>query len=108
MSVVINSDGEILVALAASQFRTVAGDDTLTEADLGGVVLVSAPATLTLPSVVGLRAGLTITIKSLTSAGSVFVVPNGSELIDGDPSKEMLFQYSSMSILSDGSEWRVV
>lgn len=108
MSRVINADGEILVTLAGYSLRTLAGDTALTAADMGAVILVSVPATITLPPIAGLPVGVPLTIKSLTAAGNVAVVPDGAETIDGETSKEIEFQYSAMTVISDGTNWSVI
>ena len=108
MSQVINSNGEILISLAAYSQRWVSGNDTILETDMGGIIFVSAPATLTLPAVSSVGVGIPLTIKNLSSEGPVIVAANGAELIDGDNTKTIAFIYSSMTLVCDGSTWRVI
>lgn len=108
MSRVINADGEILVALAGYSLRTLSGDTALTAADLGGLILVDVPATITLPPIADLPVGVPLTVKNLAPAGGVTVVPDGSETIDGETEITMEFQYSAVTLVSDGTNWWLI
>lgn len=108
MSQVINSNGEILISLAAYNQRWISGDDAILETDMGGIIFVSAPATVTLPDVASVGVGIPLTIKNISSEGPVIVAASGAELIDGDNTKTIAFQYSSMTLMCDGSAWRVI
>lgn len=50
-----------------------------------------------------------ITIKKIDSSSySVTVIPQGTETIDLDTSKTILYQFTSFSIISDGNNWFIV
>lgn len=67
-------------------------------------VEVTAAVTITLPTAVGI-AGKDYIIDS-NHAGDTTVVPNGSETIEGETSQTVPTQ-SSMTVYSDGSNWRI-
>lgn len=68
----------------------------------GGDVLVSLPAAST-------YYGKIYYIKKTDGSGNlVKIEPDGSETIDDEDSIELSEQYSTIGILSDGSNWRVL
>jgi hypothetical protein len=78
-----------------------------TIADSAQTVLVNASSdcTLTLPSAAS-NNGKMIYFKNLTT-NQVTLVGSGGELIDGDASLIIQFQYSSLRLISDGTAWYI-
>lgn len=64
--------------------------------------------TLALPAAVTVGSGKVYYIKKIDSGiGLVTVDPDGSETIDGDLTPDLVSQYESWMISSDGSNWHV-
>lgn len=104
---VFTADGRLKVSIVASGSQVVAGDTTLTT--LVAYVWVQAACTITLPAIATVPQNTPMTIKVVVTGSPVVVVDgNGSELIDGDLTKTILFSYSAMTIVHDGSQWRIV
>lgn len=76
---------------------------TVTEDDY--VILCSNTFTLTLPTAVG-HDGVK-TIKNI-GTGTITIVCDGVETIDGGTTAELSIQYESISIISDGGNWYVI
>lgn len=64
--------------------------------------------TITLPSAATLEDGWCCTIKKLGSTADITISPDGVETIDGDLSRLMRQKLEATSIVSDGSNWRVL
>ncbi len=47
-------------------------------------------------------------IKQLGSSGSVIIVPNGAETIDGQPQLILGARFNSATIITDGTEWWII
>lgn len=63
---------------------------------------ISSPATLLLPAA-DLRLGLLLTIKDagFATANNITILPNGTDLIDGQPSVTMSLNYQSISLIPE-------
>jgi hypothetical protein len=88
-----------------TQFATITTNTTLTASNC--TVLVNAAGgniTVTLPTAIG--ATYACYVKRIdNSANTVSVNTTASQAIDGQASQGILFQYTSMSVKSDGSNW---
>jgi hypothetical protein len=62
--------------------------------------------TLTLPTAVGI-VGQFFIIKN-SGTGVITVDGNGSETIDGVANKILSVQYQSITVLSDGTNWKII
>lgn len=86
-----------------------ASSDTLD--DTNHIVLCDATSnaiTINLPAASG-SSGLIYHIKKVDSSINIITIdPNGSELIDGDTTKEITEQHTSVQIVCDGSAWYVI
>jgi len=72
-----------------------------------GVDASGAAVTVNLPTASGI-AGATFTIqKTDSSANTVTVDPSGAETINGQSTKIINFQYSTMDIVSNGTNWAI-
>lgn len=69
------------------------------------VYLVSGTTTLTLPTAVG-RVNM-YTVKNV-GVGVVTIQPQATQTIDGSANATLPVQYTSISLVSDGSHWNVV
>jgi hypothetical protein len=68
----------------------------------------SATFTITLPTAVGIS-GRIYVIKKIDSSGNAITVDaNASETIDGTLTKSLNFQYESITIQSDGTNWYIL
>lgn len=89
-------------ALAALSFiRTTAVDTTLSASD--EILVVSAGATVTLPKASNYKNKQFNIIRSGT--GTVTIVPSGTDTINGDTSLDLVAQWSSVVVVSDGLNW---
>jgi hypothetical protein len=90
--------------------RTVSTTATLTAADQ--IVLADASGgafSVNLPAVAAVVAGTTFTIKKIdASAYTVTIEANGTEEIDGELQQVIAFQFTSITVVSDGVTWHVV
>ncbi len=86
-------------------------DVTSASADLtvgtsNDVILTSASGIgITLPTAG--TSGRVYHIKNISS-GSIVIYASGSETIDGDNTKSITNQYSSLQVVSDGSNWNII
>jgi archaellum component FlaG (FlaF/FlaG flagellin family) len=90
----LNSLSNAVTVVSAD--HTVAADDS--------IILVNGTATITLTAGEDSRV---LIIKNIGS-GTVTVAPDGAETIDGEASKVISFQYSSMTIVSYSSNWYII
>ena len=81
-------------------------DINITLENHNDIVLVSGSPTIFLPTAVGLT-GKIYTVKNVSS-GCVVIAASGSQLIDGDASKDLPAQYSSLQIVSDNDNWNII
>lgn len=77
------------------------GEKTLLANAAGGNVLIN------LPTAVGNLAKFHIK-RIDSSVNSVTIDPNGAQTIDGETTKNIAFQWSSMTIVSNGSNWVMI
>ncbi len=70
-------------------------------------ILVSATATITLPTAVGIS-GRMYTIKNIASGITVTVDANSTETIDGALTQVITAQWTSITIISDNANWYIV
>lgn len=98
-------DDQISYANLAVTSKT--ADYTATTSDT--VILVDATSgdvTITLPTA---SSGLHYYIKKTDSSGNKVVVDgNASETIDGNTTQDIISQYDTMEIVSDGSNWLIL
>jgi hypothetical protein len=85
---------------------------TYTETATSGEVInlldcTSNAIAIDLPTAVGNTAKITFK-KIDNSANTPTVTPDGSETIDGEANQEILFQYTSFTIISDGANWYII
>lgn len=76
--------------------------DTLLDAT-HALVLVSATATISLPTAVGTTGRLYNVVR--TGTGLVTIQPDGAETISGDASLVLTSQWDSVVFVSDGTNW---
>jgi hypothetical protein len=90
------------IVLTKSTDYTVTGSEATGEI----VMLCSNTITITLPTAISFGARF-ITVKNI-GAGVITVDGNGSETIDGDLTKAISFQYSSMRLTNNLSNWFIL
>jgi hypothetical protein len=87
------------------------GNYTVVLTDQNALITVDASGavrTVTLPTFASVFAGFSVTIqKSDTSVNTVTVDGNGAETINGDANKVLRRPHESMTVTSDGSDWKV-
>lgn len=76
--------------------------DTLLD-DTHALVLVSATATISLPTAVGIAGRLYNVVR--TGTGLVTILPNSTETISGDTPLVLTSQWDSVVFVSDGANW---
>ena len=62
--------------------------------------------TITLYAASG-NSGRVLHVKKLVAANSVIIDGNSSETIDGDTTVTITAQYTSLSLVCDGSNWHI-
>lgn len=99
-----DGDGRLAVGWVRYNYApvTIVATSTLLD-DTHAVVLVSAAATITLPTAVGIAGRLYNVVR--TGTGDVTIQPDGTETISGDTSLVLVAQWSSAVVISDGSNW---
>lgn len=89
--------------------NTVVGDTLLSDGN--DAVLVDATIStinITLPPAADLESKI-LTIKKVDSSVNLVVIdPDGAETIDGVASQSIRFQWTSITIISDGTEWFII
>lgn len=98
----IASGGLPTVTTKTAAYTLVDDDDViLADATVAGF-------TLSLPAAAG-RSGRTFDIKKIdSSVNGVTVDPNGAETIDGSTTIVLNVQHHSVTLISDGSNWRII
>jgi len=86
-------------------------DYTCTTSDCGDSAMIlttssSGNVTITLYAASG-NAGRVLHVKKLVAANSVVIDGNGSETVDGDTTVTITAQYTSLSLVCDGSNWHI-
>lgn len=91
-----------IVSVSSNYTPTVCTDGTVLVDTSGGSV------TITLPTAVG-AGDCEITIKKIASANTMNIDPNGTEQIDGSSTTiPVVVKDEAITLVSDGSNWRVV
>lgn len=102
----IDAYGASLPPLPAPIF-TAAGNTTIPANFItGAVYVVTALATMSLPSAIG-NGGKKITIK-MASNSYVTIQAYGSETIDGSNTAQMHRKYEALTLVSDNTNWQVI
>ena len=99
-----DGDGKLAVGWVRYNYAptvTVAVDTLLD--DTHAIVLVSATATISLPSSAGIAGRLYNVVR--TGDGEVTIQPDGAETISGDPYLVLTSQWDSVVFVSDGTNW---
>jgi len=100
-------DQQIYVSERMLTVQPVSSDYVVTKEDAIIVNASSGNITITLPQVTSYR-GKFLRIKKIdSSANTVTIDAYESELIDGEQTYVLENQFSAVTILSDGNEWRV-
>ena len=96
----------LLAREGISTIRTVTADDSPTASD--DVILADAalaPLTITLPTAATMT-GRRLEIKKIDSAANAVTIDaDGAELIDGATTYVINTQYTSRTVISDGTQW---
>jgi len=71
------------------------------------IILVDATATITLPSADDIK-GHHLIVKNIKLGATVTVDDDGSETIDGELTQLITDQYTSLTFISDGSNWFII
>lgn len=74
-------------------------------ASAGEVLLVSGTTTITLPN--GHSSGDRVIVKNV-GTNTVTVDGDGGDTIDGSADYTMRFQYESITLISDGTNWHLI
>ena len=99
-----DGDGKLAVGWVRYNYAptvTVAVDTLLD--DTHAIVLVSAAATISLPTAVGATGRLYNVVR--TGTGLVTIQPDGTETISGDTPLVLTSQWDSVVFVSDGTNW---
>ena len=90
----------------SARVNEISDDYTLTNRDYFAKVNTGgADKTLTLPSASTCSGRTYIIKKTDPDGGEIIIIPDGSETVDGDSQVNIAGQYSSITIISDGSNW---
>jgi hypothetical protein len=92
-----------LTITAKTTTYTITTDDDVVTGDSSGGAF-----SFTLPTAVG-NSGKVYHIKKIdSSANAVTIDGDGTETIDGATTRDLLFQYDSISIVSDNANWNIL
>jgi|GEM_PF-2971034 len=87
---------------------SVSGDTALSTGAQNVLVdATSGDIEITLPDP-GAQGGVPINVKKVAGAGTVTVLPNAAETIDGASSKVNPDLWNSMQVVTDGTNWYIV
>jgi len=89
------------IVTKTANYTATANDSTILVDTSGGSVTIS------LPTSVGI-AGRIYTIKKVSISNLVIIDPDGSETIDGDPTKSINSPYDAVTCQSDGANWVII
>lgn len=113
--VVLRSDGSNWHIVGSGDNRAVLTKTTtytvLPEDDRGTILsdVSGGSFTITLPAVSSVLKGFEITIKKTDSSSNTLTIDgDGSETIDGALDQDITIENSAITIISDGSSWRII
>jgi hypothetical protein len=95
-----------LSALPVRPIQKKSANYTLLAGDWG-VIVQAANTTQTLPDATAVIAGLPYTITNDTTGTNTTIATQAGQTVNGDSTWTMLYAGSSMSVFSDGTNWRV-
>jgi hypothetical protein len=104
---VTDGNGKLAVGWVRYNYAPVSivAADTLLD-DTHAVVLVSAAATISLPSSVGITGRLYRVVQ--TGTGLVTIQPSGAETLSGSTPLVLTSQWDSVDFVSDGTNWTLL
>lgn len=108
--ITINGSHEVTKAIRTSAVETItASSDTLDDTNyFARCDCSSNNITINLPTAAG-NTGLTYIIKKIDATGNTVVIDgSGSETIDGSTTVTITSQYTSQTIISNGTNWDIV
>lgn len=97
--------GDIIANELIRNVKTVTADYATIEGD--DVILVDATVTITLPTAVGLE-GYHFIVKNIHVTGITTIATTGSETIDGQSTKTITNQYTSLTLISNNVNWFIL
>jgi hypothetical protein len=103
-----STSGNIIATLGgvSTAVVTKTGDYTLTGTD--NLVLANGAITLTLPTAAGAQ-GKIYHIKKINASGvEVLVNTTSSQTIDGELTKTIIAQWTTLSVFSDNTQWLIL
>lgn len=97
----ISSGGSSSIAVTSvSANITLDNTESYVNVDASG-----ASRNVTLPTAVGIKGTMYSVKKTDSSVNTVTLLPNGSETIDGSVSVVLSYQYETVTVISDGTNW---
>jgi len=90
------------VRSVSSSYKLAFSDHIVLADSTSGVV------TITLPTAKGIKGQQYIVKRTSAGKNLVKILPNGSETIDGGTAYSLGWQYHSVGVISDGSNWMVL
>lgn len=103
---VYTASGQQKVATIASYSYVAITADYAVAATDYMVDITSGNVTVTLPTAVGIT-GRQYVIKN-SGTGTITIATTSSQTIDGQTTRLITFQWTSLTIMSDGSNWKLV
>lgn len=106
MSIGLQRAHSLPINAVETYLSSVSTSVTLTES--GKVALINAstaPVTVTLPAP---KNGLMINIKKIDSSTNAVIIAPASGTIDGAANKPIYFQYDSLTVTSDGTNYFLI
>ena len=94
------------VELIRTVITTTATTYTL-DKDIDDILLVDNTSTITLPTAVDIK-GYHFVVKNIGDGATVTIDTTGSEKVDGEDTKIAPVRYTSLDLISDGSNWFIL
>jgi hypothetical protein len=109
--VTLDSDGEATLGTERlsnnNRVNTYTGDITLDETHQFVLINSNGNVIVTLPSSAD-KKGKVYNIKKITANGKITIDTTGSETIDGNSEVKFQNRYTSIKVISDGSNWWII
>lgn len=91
---------------------TKTGAYAITSSDRNGLIQADATSgafNISLPTAASVGNGFFVSVKKIDSSSNAITIdPNGSETIDGESTKAISEQFETLSLVSDGSNWKLL
>jgi hypothetical protein len=102
--------GHIICTIGGSPTSVITKSTNYTLLDTDALVLVTAACTITLPALPASPsiAGKIYNIKDMALSGVLIIVDGNGATIDGEATKTLIAQYTTLTVFTDNTNWYII